>query len=245
MAAQKRRSKKQEPVSLDEPPPLPPFKEVKLADKTVLVDSYSLHPDAPREETGISVEEMLRYLPGVLSQQPLDEVYRAKQQFQVRSAWLRKRATIPWLPPAGWSADDFKRLYRGAIKICNGIIEQRQEPAAATEQATARPEPPAPTPSEARARTVATIIGELDILKPQMYGADDYERLEKENPDFLTFEVAKKRRDLKLKVLNVQGHRRHFRLAQELAAAYHGRQLSTIQTDWKRHKPQRFRQKPR
>jgi hypothetical protein len=100
-----------------------------------------------------------------------------------------------------------------------------------------------PTPSEARARTVAKIIKELDVLKPQMFGESDYERLAKENPRFLTVRVADKRPDLMEKVIYIQDSRRHIRLAQELAAANHGRELSTIQTDWKNHKPREFRRK--
>jgi hypothetical protein len=96
------------------------------------------------------------------------------------------------------------------------------------------------SPSEKRARTVATIIGELDILRPEMFGQSDYDRLERENPNFLTFKVAAKQAGLQTKVLNVQDHHRHYRLAQELAAAYHGRKLSTLQTDWKDHKPKKF-----
>jgi hypothetical protein len=62
-----------------------------------------------------------------------------------------------------------------------------------------------------------------------------------ENPSYLTFEVAAKRPDLRTKVLNLQDHRRFYRLAQEIAAAYHDKQLSTLQTDWKKHKPKEFR----
>jgi hypothetical protein len=97
------------------------------------------------------------------------------------------------------------------------------------------------TPSEKRAQTVAEIIEELNVLKPRMYGQSDYEQLQGEYSGFLTFKVAEQRKDLQLKVLNVQEHSRHYRLAQELAAAYHERELSTVQTDWKKHKPKRYR----
>jgi hypothetical protein len=100
-----------------------------------------------------------------------------------------------------------------------------------------------PSPSEARARAVATIVKELGILKPQMYGESDYQSLEQQNPGFLAFAVAAKRPDLRTKVLNLQDHRRFYRLAQELAAAYRGRELSTLQTDWKKHKPKEFRRR--
>ena len=89
--------------------------------------------------------------------------------------------------------------------------------------------------------TVAQIIKELDILKPAMFSNSDYEGLQQSHPAFLTFKVATKRADLREKVLNLQGHRRHYRLAQELAAAFYGKELSTLQTDWKKHKPKEFR----
>ena len=43
------------------------------------------------------------------------------------------------------------------------------------------------SPSQKRASTVAEIIKELDILKPQMYCESDYESLQQSNPTFLTF----------------------------------------------------------
>jgi hypothetical protein len=96
-------------------------------------------------------------------------------------------------------------------------------------------------PSKKRARTVARIIDELNILKPSMYYESDYDELKRKYSKFITFKMAAIRGDLKEKVLNLQDHRRHYRLAQELAAAYHGRAPSTLQTDWKKHKPKKFR----
>jgi hypothetical protein len=97
---------------------------------------------------------------------------------------------------------------------------------------------------EARAGTVARILGELNRLKPQMFEDEtEYRRLCDEHPDFLTFTIARERADLKLKILAIRGSTRHMRLAQELAAAHHGRQLGTIQDDWKRHKPVEFRRR--
>jgi len=95
---------------------------------------------------------------------------------------------------------------------------------------------------KARAETVAKLIKELDQLMPQMFEDEsEYGRLRAQYPRFLTFKIAETRPDLKLKVLSIRGSARHIRLAQELAAAQHGRQLSTIQDDWKRHKPAGFR----
>jgi hypothetical protein len=74
-----------------------------------------------------------------------------------------------------------------------------------------------------------------------MYYESDYDELKRKYSKFITFKMAAIRGDLKEKVLNLQDHRRHYRLAQELAAAYHGRAPSTLQTDWKKHKPKKFR----
>jgi hypothetical protein len=69
----------------------------------------------------------------------------------------------------------------------------------------------------------------------------EYNNLRAQRPDFLSFKIADQRRDLKAKILAIRGSPRHIRLAQELAAAHHGRELSTIQKDWKNYKPAEFR----
>ena len=95
---------------------------------------------------------------------------------------------------------------------------------------------------QARATTVAKLIKELNYLKPQMLEDEsEYNRLRVQYPDFLTFRIAEQRPDLKLKVLAIRASTRHVRLAQELASAHHGRELSTIQDDWKDFKPEEFR----
>ena len=100
----------------------------------------------------------------------------------------------------------------------------------------------AETAKKARAGTVGKLIKELDRLKPQMLEDEsEYGRLREQYPQFLTFKIAEDRRDLKLKILSIRGSTRHIRLAQELAAAHHGRELSTIQDDWKDHKPPEFK----
>jgi hypothetical protein len=96
--------------------------------------------------------------------------------------------------------------------------------------------------SAARAATVATLIRELDILRPQMFEDEsEYKKLRGEYPDFLVFTIANDRPDLRTKILAIRGSIRHIRLAQELAAARHGRALATIQKDWKNHKPEGFK----
>jgi hypothetical protein len=95
---------------------------------------------------------------------------------------------------------------------------------------------------ETRAKTVARILTELNDLKPQMFeDQSEYSRLRAMYPDFLTFKIAEQRHDLKTKVLAIQSSTRHVRLAQELAGAHHGRELSTIQDDWKDFKPIEFK----
>jgi len=94
----------------------------------------------------------------------------------------------------------------------------------------------------ARAMTVAKLIKELDTLKPQMFEDEsEYNRLRQIYPEFLAFRIAEQRPDLKTKILAIRGSTRHIRLAQELAGAHHGRQLSTIQDDWKDFKPAEFK----
>ena len=95
---------------------------------------------------------------------------------------------------------------------------------------------------QSRAITVARLIRELNDLKPQMFEDEsEYNRLRTLYPGFLTFRIAEERPDLKVKVLSIRGSTRHIRLAQELAAAHHGRALATIQDDWKDHKPAGFK----
>jgi hypothetical protein len=97
---------------------------------------------------------------------------------------------------------------------------------------------------QSRAITVAKLIRELNDIKPQMLEDEaEYNRIAAQYPSFLTFTIAANRPDLKLKVLSIRGSTRHIRLAQELAGAHHGKQLSTIQDDWKDHKPAEFRRK--
>lgn len=101
-----------------------------------------------------------------------------------------------------------------------------------------------PLPTQRRAATVARLIRELNTLKPQMNSEADYHRLSKRFPKFLCFRIARKHDSLRTKLENIQGHRQHIRLAQEMAAANHGATFSTIETDWKKYKPREFKKKP-
>jgi hypothetical protein len=96
-----------------------------------------------------------------------------------------------------------------------------------------------------RAQTVAQVIEELNALKPEMTGIiseDDFRKVAKKHPRFLSVRVARQHPDLLEKILNIQDSRRHIRLAQEITARKYGRKLSTVQTDSKKHKPDKYRQ---
>ena len=112
--------------------------------------------------------------------------------------------------------------------------------------------PPRPTlkknasASEIRAAWVASVFEELTILEPRMQGmvsSEDYRRIAKEYARFVTFRVAGLHPEIEEKVNNLQEHRRYIRLAQEIVAAKFSRELNTIQTDWKNHKPKKYRQR--
>src|SRR5215469_4691830 len=91
---------------------------------------------------------------------------------------------------------------------------------------------------EARAATVAKILDELNTLKQQLFDdSEEYDLLEARYPEFLCFQIAKDRPDLKMKLQGIQGSPHHLRLAKELAAARFGKSLATIEDDWKDHKP--------
>lgn len=124
---------------------------------------------------------------------------------------------------------------RGAGKASTLLKSRRRNRFALTSPTAHR------APAVRRARTVGKLLGELDALKPEMYTEQDYGRLAQTNKKFLCFRIARKHPGLRLKLENLQAHRQRVRLAQELAAAYHGVTLSTAQTDWKRHKPSSFR----
>ena len=135
-----------------------------------------------------------------------------------------------------------------AIKAKTLEIQSALGPPSATATSTARqtkiPITPPESISQSRARTVAKVIDELNILRPLIYGNKEYLDLRPQFAEFVTFEVAENHPALKGKLLHIQAHsRRHYRFAQEIAAAYYGRTLATIQTDWKHFKPVEFKAK--
>jgi hypothetical protein len=187
--------------------------------------------------------------------------------FNPTSSRWRKRALLNEstgrvILPRHWNKEKFQSYVNDQLKrLRNLLLIARQRCATAGASAGTMPtetRPVIPMSSqrpkarlremnlsvpERRAATVGEIIEELNQLRPGMTGTEsDYDKLRSQHPRFVTFKVARKYPDLKEKVLNLQSHRRHIRLAQELAAAFHERNLSTVQTDWKRHKPDKYRQ---
>lgn len=94
----------------------------------------------------------------------------------------------------------------------------------------------------ARAKTVARVIKELNVLKPQLFeDEEEYRRLENQYSDFLSFSIARNRPDLKRKILAIQGSRRHIKLALEIVAGLYSVSPGTVEDDWKDCKPKSFR----
>lgn len=176
----------------------------------------------------------------------------------VPAYWKNRPVTPDTQPfvPNGWSQKQYSSYLRSQMEKYIGLIEaaqrlkKSQALAPKDNRRTSKERARRSrirfrknlSPTERRAQTTAILLEELNCLRPRMTGAEsDYSGLARENSYFLTFKIARKHPELKDKVLNIQGHRRHLRLAQELAAAHHGVALATVQTDWKKSKPQKYR----
>lgn len=141
-------------------------------------------------------------------------------------------------------AAEYQKVAGTTQKMCSllkpMVASHRTRHRRSTTQSTIHPHPLA---TQRRAATVARLIGELNTLKPELSTEEDYNRLSKRFPNYLCFRIARKQDSLRMKLENIQDHRQHIRLAQEMAAAKHGVTLSTVETDWKKHKPPEFRRK--
>lgn len=180
----------------------------------------------------------------------LDEFYRKDpQDYQNDPEFQRlQREHDTSTPPKIRQLIDLLKQVRGKLL---GIIPPDSDTRKGTTTAKtgpARKRPRVPqkeknlSPSERCAHTTAKLITELGRLKPQMTGTEaDYTRLKVGNAHFLAFRIAAKHPQLREKLLHLQSHTRYIRLAQELSAAHHGRELSTAQADWKKHKPTQYR----
>lgn len=140
-------------------------------------------------------------------------------------------------------AERFERTLRRAKDKMLGAIPATE--AAQHQAPVADFAPPPLTAPEYRAQLVAQVIGELNVLKPQVFVPSDYARLKAEHPDYLTFEVTKANADLRRRLLDIQAHRQHTRLALQIVACRTGKAEETIKIDWRNHKPAEFRRRPR
>lgn len=88
-----------------------------------------------------------------------------------------------------------------------------------------------------RARVVATLLSELNELRPHMtIPDDDYPKLSRQNPKYLVFKICKKHPAAARWVKLLPERRSVHSLAYELAAVSFGIRAATIETAWKRYK---------
>lgn len=92
------------------------------------------------------------------------------------------------------------------------------------------------TRCKARARFVAGIKRELDILRPHYFSENDFDRLAKERSQFVTFKVCADRKELRESLGSLQEHKQYVWLAKRIAAAGLGKKAGTIDDNWRRYK---------
>lgn len=90
--------------------------------------------------------------------------------------------------------------------------------------------------TQRRASVVAKIIKELRVIKPDLHNQGHWNRLKGEHPKYLIFKIAQKDASVKEWIENVQDRNDIVKLAQEIAAKYFGKTISTLQTDWSHRK---------
>ena len=164
-----------------------------------------------------------------------------------------------WSAQRGWplASDDEGGIIRGSATLdkilATALImfpipddgqasqsnDQQSEPVASAKRSFAAGA--SLTPSQYRANLVAKVIGELNVLKPQLFAPSDYTRLKGEHPDYLTFGVTEANSDVRTLLMNIQAHRQHTRLATQIVAARTGKAVETVKIDWARFKPAEFR----
>ena len=152
-----------------------------------------------------------------------------------------------WLRRTGLAMrKDLGKERSRALQIYRWTEEKDKVAISSAERTRSKGTPPdeeegGPLPAEKRAQLVAQLIEELNTLRPQLSSEEDYHNLQRNHRNFLCFQIARRFAPLKEKLIDLQLHRRHIRLAQELVAAHAGRQLSTVQKDWKTQKPTSFK----
>jgi hypothetical protein len=93
-----------------------------------------------------------------------------------------------------------------------------------------------------RAKLVATLVKELNVLRPLMeIPEDDYPKLLEQNPNYEVFKICKKMPSAARWVKLLPDRRTVHTIAYELAAAKLAVKSATIATAWKRYKPRKIK----
>ncbi len=94
--------------------------------------------------------------------------------------------------------------------------------------------------SKQRAEWVERVLLELGQLKKRMRGYEgDYDAAKAEFPHFLTFAECDCDRQLKQKLVDIQGQSQFVTFAKEIVAQKSAKSLYTIEKDWKTHGPRK------
>lgn len=100
--------------------------------------------------------------------------------------------------------------------------------------------------SAVRAEAVQCVLKELAEIRPTMTATADFDSIRKRFPNSIAFKVCETNPDLRLKLESIAGHQQFTRFAIEIVAANYGRKYTTVEKDWKTHKPRKpkLRNKP-
>jgi hypothetical protein len=95
--------------------------------------------------------------------------------------------------------------------------------------------------SKARARAVARVLEELKDIRPLMTSESEYEAVKLRFAHSVVFEECDRNPQLRRLLENIQGHQQPVRFAMQIVAQKYTRKYSTVEKDWKRHKPRKPR----
>jgi hypothetical protein len=93
--------------------------------------------------------------------------------------------------------------------------------------------------SKVRAQQVGIVLAELNRIAPLMLSESDYEALSQQFAGTVVFRVCNDHKELRPKLESIREHQQYVRFAHEIVAAKYGRKRSTVEKDWKTHKPKR------
>lgn len=132
------------------------------------------------------------------------------------------------------------RWLKNRLEFAKQLVRQKRRKAS---RPAAPNLPPQDAGSRARAKTVSLLYDALLRFGPPSDDGKDWQRLQKQNPSLAqALEIGPQHR-LHASLQEAHGARKKLRLSIALAGHYHTKELSTIQTDWKDYKPQKYRRK--